>query len=596
MRIAVVVKQVPTFTEMALDADGRLIRAGLPLELNPYCRRAVSQAVELAGARAAAAVTIVTLGPPSAEDTLREAIAWGLERGVDTDGLLVTDAAFAGSDTLATARALAAALSLAGPFDLILAGRNSVDADTGQVPPELAELLDLPFLTGVRTLTLEGRTVQAHCEHDDGWIDAEVDLPAVLSCAERLIEPCKVDLPGRAAVPAERIRRLAAADLGPGPWGQAGSPTTVGAVRVHEVDREGIVLDGPLDDQIRTAVDVLVRRGALAARPEGTGGSLGGSVPRPGNRAGPAVGVVLEADRPHVAQELLSAAADLAEEIDGHVVALAEAGEADAARLGAWGADEVVMLVGDALAAEDVAGAVVEWAAPAAPWAVLAPSTAWGREVAGRAAVRLGAGLTGDAVGFDVDDGRLVAWKPAFGGQVVAAITASSPVQMATVRPGMLPRREPRQDGAITSRLDVTSRGRLRIRARARDDDTNALAEAAVVVGVGTGLGPEDYVELQDLLDVLGAELGATRKVTDRGWQPHARQIGITGRSIAPNLYVAIALSGKFNHMVGVRSSGTILAINGERDVPVFAAADVGIIGDWREAVPALVAELRSRL
>src|SRR6266571_1430766 len=117
MRIAVVVKQVPTFTEMALDDDGRLIRAGLPLELNPYCRRAVSQAVELArevpggagpgagaaagAAGAGAAVTVVTLGPPSAEDVLREAIAWGLERGVETNGLLVTDPAFAGSDTLA---------------------------------------------------------------------------------------------------------------------------------------------------------------------------------------------------------------------------------------------------------------------------------------------------------------------------------------------------------------------------------------------------------------------------------------------------------------------------------------------------------------
>jgi electron transfer flavoprotein alpha subunit len=249
-----------------------------------------------------------------------------------------------------------------------------------------------------------------------------------------------------------------------------------------------------------------------------------------------------------------------------------------------------------ALTAEDVARAVTVWAEEAGPWAVLAPSTAWGREVAGRAAARLGAGLTGDAVGFDVDDGRLVAWKPAFGGQVVAAITATSPIQMATVRPGMLPRLEPRPDGAVLTRLAVTSRGRVRIRAAARDDDTNTLAEAAVVVGIGSGLTPDDYVDLEPLLDVLGAELGCTRKVTDQGWQPHARQIGITGRSIAPNLYVAIGLSGKFNHMVGVRSSGTILAINAQRDVPLFAAADVGILGDWREVVPALTAELRSRL
>jgi electron transfer flavoprotein alpha subunit len=317
------------------------------------------------------------------------------------------------------------------------------------------------------------------------------------------------------------------------------------------------------------------------------------------------VAVVLEADRPHVAQELLSAAAELAEAVDGHVVALAEAGEADAARLGSWGADDILMLVptpghlGElrwSMPAEDVAGALAEWAGEAGPWAVFVPSTAWGREVAGRAAARLGAGLTGDAVGFDVEDGRLVAWKPAFGGQVVAAITASSPVQMATVRPGMLPRREPRPDGAVLTRLDVTPRSRVRVLGQARDDDTNVLAEATVVVGVGGGLTPDDYPALDPLLDVLGAELGATRKVTDKGWLPHARQIGITGRSISPNLYVAVALSGKFNHMVGVRSAGTILAINGERDVPVFGAADVGIVADWRAAVPALVAELRSRL
>jgi len=611
MQIAVVVKQVPAFAEMALDADGRLIRTGLPLELNPYCRRAVSQAVELAaGVGRDATVTALTLGPPAADDVLREAIAWGVDRGVEIGGILVSDPAFAGSDTLATARALAAALRITGPFDLVLTGRNTVDSETGQVPPELAELLDVPFLTGVRQLRLAGTTVHARCEHDDGWVEAEIDLPAVLSCAERLIDPAKVDPAGRAAVPADRIMRLAAADLGPGPWGQAGSPTTVGAVRVHQVDREGIVLDGPLEDQIRTAVDVLVRRGALAAPPEGAGGGLRDTVPRPGNQAGPAVAVVLEADRLHVAQELLSAAAELAAEIGGYVVALTEPAEADGARLGSWGADEVVVLVPSpdgpepaaegrrpgGLGPEDIAGGVAEWAAEARPWALLAPSTAWGREVAGRAAARLGAGLTGDAVDFDVEDGRLVAWKPAFGGQVVAAITASSPVQMATVRPGMLPRREPRRDGAVITRLDVTPRGRVRILEQARDDDTNVLAEAAVVVGVGEGLVPADYAALEPLLGVLGAELGATRKVTDKGWLPHARQIGITGRSIAPNLYIGIALSGKFNHMVGVRSAGTILAINENRDVPVFAAADVGIIGDWRQAVPALVAELRSRL
>src|SRR5947207_4013234 len=213
---------------MELGPDGRLCRDGIELEMNPYCRRAVSKAVELAGEREGSRVTVFTLGPPSAEDALREAIAWGLERDVDIDGVLVSDPAFAGSDTLATAKALAAVLRRAGPFDLVLAGRNSVDADTGQVGPEIAELLDLPFMTGVRHLALSDENLlDVRCEHDDGWLQAELALPAVLSCAERLCEPTKVDPPGRAAVPADRIRRVPAAELGPGPWGQDASPTWV---------------------------------------------------------------------------------------------------------------------------------------------------------------------------------------------------------------------------------------------------------------------------------------------------------------------------------------------------------------------------------
>src|SRR5437763_13059837 len=123
---------------MELGADGRLVREGIELELNAYCRRAVSKACELAAEREGSTVTVITLGPPSAEDALREGIAWGLERAVEIDGVLVSDPAFAGSDTLATATALAAVVQHLGPFDLILVGRNSLDADTGQVGPELA--------------------------------------------------------------------------------------------------------------------------------------------------------------------------------------------------------------------------------------------------------------------------------------------------------------------------------------------------------------------------------------------------------------------------------------------------------------------------
>ncbi len=103
---------------------------------------------------------------------------------------------------------------------------------------------------------------------------------------------------------------------------------------------------------------------------------------------------------------------------------------------------------------------------------------------------------------------------------------------------------------------------------------------------------PPSTPELRPLLDVLGAELAATRKVTDQGGQPRSRQVGLTGRSLAPRLYVAIGLSGKFNHLVGVRGAGEIVAINHDPDAPVFANADIGIVGDWRQVVPLLVAAI----
>jgi electron transfer flavoprotein alpha subunit len=132
------------------------------------------------------------------------------------------------------------------------------------------------------------------------------------------------------------------------------------------------------------------------------------------------------------------------------------------------------------------------------------------------------------------------------------------------------------------------------VHSRRREDDADVLAQAEVVIGVGQGVPPERYGELDGLREVLGAELAATRKVTDNGWMPHARQIGITGKSISPRLYVAIGTSGKYNHLVGARSAGTILAINSDPDAPVFIASDVGIVGDWAEVVPVLEASLRS--
>jgi electron transfer flavoprotein alpha subunit len=259
------------------------------------------------------------------------------------------------------------------------------------------------------------------------------------------------------------------------------------------------------------------------------------------------------------------------------------------------GADVVCALVGSEMPG-DVAAAVTAYVRERAPWALLVPSTTFGREVAARAAAATGSGLVGDAVALSVtDDGTLVAAKPAFAGALVADITSRSSTCMVTVRPGVLPlpAADTTSGSASTITRPVPALGRVRLLSERRNDDVETLARADVVIGVGAGVAPDEYERLSPLAATLGAELGATRKVTDKGWAPRARQIGITGRSIAPRLYVAIGLSGKFNHMVGVRSAGTILAVNTDRAAPVFEHCDIGLVADWHEAVPLLQQSLR---
>ena len=616
MDVAVLVKQVPQVDALELGADGRLRRDHADLEMNPYCRRAVSQGVEIVRQLGGRCV-VVTLGPPSAEDVLREAVAWGADEGVH-----VTDRVFAGSDTLATARALAAALRVLGPFDLVMIGRNSVDADTGQVGPQIAELLDLPFAASVRQMEVGEGSLTLGCEVDDGHKELRLALPAVVSVAERLCQPAKVPPQRRAAVPAARLRRLAATDLGPGPWGAAASPTGVGATHVLDVVRRRLRPPGSPSEQVHHTVALLQEWDVLPPDgdperppPGGAGPSPGGALSRATSRdelptthpsataacsmpgASRSIVVLAEPGSPDLVAGLLGEVHRLAAHVQADVV-VAGPDPGDPGALRRLGADRIVDIAGSRVE-EDLAAALAAWCRRNAPWAVLAPGTLWGREVAARLAVSLDAGMVGDAVALDVSDaGRLVCWKPAFSGRVVAEVTTSSAVQVATVRPGRRPGLVCRVgDGAVgVETVEATARGRVHILGYRRDQSVGALLSARRVVGVGAGVAPDSYDALRPLLLALDAQLAATRKVTDRGWLPRARQVGVTGHHLTPDLYVAIGVRGAFNHMAGVRGAGTIVAINVDPDAPVFDWADIALVGDWRDTVPILAAAVRAAM
>jgi len=253
LTIAVLAKQVPRNDDVKLQTDGRLQREGVELEMDAYSRRAVAKGIELAHSSKGRCV-VFSMGPPSAIDVLREAIAAGADRG-----FLLSDPVLAGSDTLATARALVQALRLTGPFDLILLGRSSVDAETAQLGPQIAQMLKMPFASAVKNMELQGEKVYVHCEVDYGYLDAVVDTPCVLGVAERLCSPAKADKTTWDAIPSEKIETITTDLLGKGPWGKEASPTRVAVTTPISIRREHLILHGPPDDQVARAIETIVK-------------------------------------------------------------------------------------------------------------------------------------------------------------------------------------------------------------------------------------------------------------------------------------------------------------------------------------------------
>jgi len=246
-----------------------------------------------------------------------------------------------------------------------------------------------------------------------------------------------------------------------------------------------------------------------------------------------------------------------------------------------------------------LAGAVRE----RAPQIVLLPSTLRGRDLAPRVAARLGLGLTGDAIDLSFDtQGRLVQWKPAFGGNIVAPVTSRTRPEMATVRPGVFQPPAATDDGhAAVTEIRIREAAAIRTLVTGRHVDPRfasaaALDEAPVAIGIGRGLGgAENLARLEPLIAALGgAGLAITRDVADAGWLPRQHQVGLTGRAISPRLYVAVGIKGVFEHMVGVRKAGTIVAINKDPKAPIFGNADLGWVADWSVAVPELARALQT--
>jgi electron transfer flavoprotein alpha subunit len=603
MKTIVLIKQVPVVSAMKLDPETKTLkREGVPSEVSSFDVRALLKAIELRNTHGGEVVAL-TMGPPQAKAALEHCLALGADRAVH-----LVDRAFAGADTLATARALALALKREG-YDLILCGRHSTDAETGQVGPEVAELLDLPQVTAARAVTANGRTLTVERETDSGFETVECPLPALLSATEDLAPerfPNKAD---REKAKEKLIQEVTASDLSSdlSLFGAAGSPTWVESVQTVEVTREKKVLDGDLPTQVHTLVQTLLARGLFSkwvGEEENSQGIQSTRKPAGGKAVWVVAETFADALRP-VTLELLGKAVELAAKYGGEVGTLLMGSGVDqhVATLAIHGADVVYLAEDRRLTpySTDVYTALlVRVIQEHKPGAVLLGSTAIGRDLAPRVAARLGLGLTGDCVDLGLNEqGQLLQYKPAFGGNVIAPILSRTTPEMATVRPGMLKKARPnpaRQariemlwpDDATMSRVKVLSQ------TGADAGKAAALDSAEIAIGVGKGIGgPANLPVIEQLATALGgAPLAATRDITDLHWLPRQHQVGLTGKAIAPKLYFAIGIRGAFEHTVGIRRAGIVVAINKNPKAPIFQNADLGVVGDYAEVVPLLTAAL----
>jgi electron transfer flavoprotein alpha subunit len=231
------------------------------------------------------------------------------------------------------------------------------------------------------------------------------------------------------------------------------------------------------------------------------------------------------------------------------------------------------------------------------PSIILLPATAAGKDLAPRLAIHLDAGLASDCIRLELQGQDLVATRPAYAGKVLLKVKVNGSPKIATLRPNAFTAKEvvPARNPSVEKLPFNKPESRMIVQKFvAQEGKKLDLTEASVIVSGGRGMGgPENYRILQELADVMGGVVGASRASVDAGWRPHSDQVGQTGRTVSPTLYIACGISGAIQHKVGMVNSKVIVAINKDPEAPIFGFADYGIVGDVFEVVPALTREMK---
>lgn len=304
-----------------------------------------------------------------------------------------------------------------------------------------------------------------------------------------------------------------------------------------------------------------------------------------------------------VSLEMVTTGRKLADSMGGEccAVVVGDGVEGLAAELGKYGADKV-FVVDDAKLKDYVpdlyAKAVAEVAKDAK--VLIGGASAMGKDLLPRVAARLETSMASDCVKLEMDGDSLVAFRPVFAGKAFVTIKGNGAVQIAAGRPKVFPAEENAKAGAVEKvSVDLGDAKAVLKELKQEAGDKVDLTEADIIVSGGRGMkGPDEYKILEELVDALGsaATVGASRAAVDAGWRPHSDQVGQTGKTVSPSLYIACGISGAIQHLAGMGSSKYIVAINKDGDAPIYSKADFGIVEDLFKFVPELTSEVKKLL
>ena len=303
--------------------------------------------------------------------------------------------------------------------------------------------------------------------------------------------------------------------------------------------------------------------------------------------------------------ELASTARKLADQLGEEVgaVLLGSGIEGIAGELGKYGVDKVYIADNALLepyTTDAHAAAVARLVKEKDPSILLLGASVQGKDLSARLVGKLATGMATDCVDVKIVDGKLLALRPMYAGKCYGEVVTSSFPQMASLRPNVFPAVENSKTPELIKFDPGLDPGQLKTKVLEVQKDTGGkvdLTEATIIVSGGRGMkGPENYVIIEELADVLGATVGASRAAVDAGWRPQKDQVGQTGKVVSPNLYIACGISGAIQHLAGMGTSKYIAAINKDPDAPIFARADYGIVDDLFKIVPELTKEVKKLL